>query len=44
MLVSMDNAFNTIAARKGNNIITLTPVQKYRVINGQAIEIDEENN
>ncbi|WP_338790282.1 hypothetical protein [Bernardetia sp. MNP-M8] len=37
------STFKTIATRKGYDIITLTPIQTYRVINGQAVEINENN-
>lgn len=33
------STFKTIATKKGAQILTLTPTNKYRIMNGQAVEI-----
>ena len=35
------STFKTIATKKGNQIITLTPIHKYGIMNGQAVEIEK---
>jgi len=36
------STFRTIATRKVHQILTLTPVHEYRIVNGHAVEIVKE--